>query len=120
VRNATPYAESAVSEHLLIGITISIAASLVAGGFAGAMKGLYTIHSGRTLRALIICDNVWVIIIIASEALQVVLAFGTVSTKDFVLICLIFVLTLPSLSWIYTHSGAAAEAVAVQLTGKRD
>jgi hypothetical protein len=109
-----------MSEHLLIGITISIAASLFSGGLAGAMKGFYTVHSGRTLRALIICDNVWVIIIIASEASQLYLAFGTVNTKDFVLICLIFLLTLPILSWIYTRSDVAAEALALQLVSKLD
>jgi hypothetical protein len=105
-----------VSEHLLIGIGIAIAASVLAGGYAGTMKGIYTVHSGRTLRALVICENVWVIVVVGAEALQVTLAYGTVSAKDFVLICLIFVLTLPSLCWIYMRSAVAAEAIVSRLS----
>ena len=106
-----------MSEHLLIGIGIAIAASVLAGGYAGTMKGLYTVHSGRTLRALIICENAWVTFVLGAEAWQILPSFGTVSTKDFVLICLIFVLTLPSLSWIYLRSDAAAEAIVLRLSG---
>ena len=46
----------AVSEYLLTGITISIVASLIAGGWAGAAKGAWGVHSGRTLRTLLVCE----------------------------------------------------------------
>jgi hypothetical protein len=109
-----------VSEHLLLGITIPVAASLIIGGCTGAMKGFFTIHSGRTLRAIIVCENVWVVVVLGTQALQVYSAFGQVSTKDFVLLCLIFVLIVPSLSWVYSRSDAAVEAMLLKINCNSD
>jgi hypothetical protein len=100
-----------VSEHLLIGITIAIAASLVAGGYAGAVKGVRGVHSGQALRTQLVCENLWVIAVLGGEAWQVWLAYWDATTKDFVLLCLIFVLTVPSLSWVYSRSEAAGAAL---------
>ena len=97
-----------MSEYLLTGITISIAASLVAGGCAGAVKGAYGIHSGRTLRTLVVCENLWVIVVIGAQALQVYLAYQVVGVKDSAMICVVFLLTLPSLSWIYSAFGSVS------------
>lgn len=97
-----------MSEYLLTGITISIAASLITGALAGAVEGLNGIHSGRTLRMRAFAENVWVILVVAAEASQVYFAYFSVGAKDFVLICVIFVLTIPSLGWIYTQSKTVA------------
>ena len=99
-----------VSEYLLTGITIAIAASLVAGGYAGAVKGIRGDHSGQSLRTQLVCANLWVIAVIGGEAWQVWLAYWDATTKDFVLLCVIFVLTVPSLSWVYSRSEAVAAA----------
>jgi hypothetical protein len=109
-----------VSEYLLTGITISIAASLVVGEWAGAAQGLHGVHSGRTLRTNLVCENVWVIIVLGAEAMQVYFAFYDAGTKDFFLICLIFALTLPSIGWIYSQSSAVAATVAQRLGGPLD
>ncbi|HEX4415429.1 MAG TPA: hypothetical protein VH107_17480 [Lacipirellulaceae bacterium] len=101
-----------MSEYLLTGITISIAASLVTGAWAGAVQGLNGIHSGRTLRTHAFAENVWVILVIAAEAPQVCFAYFTVGTKDFGLICVIFVLTIPSLGWLYSQSKTVVANIA--------
>ena len=109
-----------MSEHLLIGVTIPVAASLIFGGCTGAMKAFFTVHSGRTLRAIVVCENVWVVVVLGTQALQVYSAFGHVSTKDIVLLCLIFVLVVPSLSWAYSRSDAAAEAILLKINSNPD
>lgn len=105
-----PHAQAcfAVSEYLLTGITISIAASFVVGGWAGVSQGLHGIHSGAVLRTQAVCEIAWVIVVLGIQSRQVYLAYWEVGTKDFVLICVIFVLTLPSMSWIYSRSEAFA------------
>lgn len=97
-----------MSEYLLTGITISIAASLVAGGCAGAAKAFYGSHSGSTLRTLVVCENVWVIVVIGAQALQVYLAYRSPGIKDATVIAVVFLLALPSLSWVYGRSESSA------------
>jgi hypothetical protein len=99
-----------VSEYLFTGITIAIAASLLVGGYAGAVQGACGVHSGRTLRTKLVCENLWVIAVLGVEAWQVWLAYWDATTKDFILLCVIFVLTVPSLSWVYSRSEAASAA----------
>jgi hypothetical protein len=99
-----------VSEYLLTGITIAIAASLAAGGYAGAVQGLRGPHSGPTLRTQLVCQNVWVIAVLGGEAWQAWLAYWDATTKDFVLVCVLFVLTVPSVGWVYSRAEAASAA----------
>jgi hypothetical protein len=105
-----------VSEYLLTGITIAIAASLAAGGYAGAVKGICGEHSGRTLRTQLVCENLWVVLVLGGEAWQLWLAYWDATTKEFVLTCVIFVLLVPSVSWVYTR----AEAVAREWVDRKD
>jgi hypothetical protein len=100
-----------VSEYLLAGITISIAASLAVGGWAGVVQGLCGVHAGRTLRTQLACENVWVILVLGADATCIYLAFYDASAKDFVLICLVFVLVIPSLGWMYSQSKSVAASV---------
>jgi hypothetical protein len=109
-----------VSEYLLAGITISIAASLAAGGWEGVVEGLCGIHAGRTLRAQLACENVWVIFVLGAEATSIYLAFFEVGIKDFALICLIFVLTIPSIGWMYSQSKSVSAKMAERFSGRAD